>query len=133
MIVIDASAAIEALAARDPSPELLRRLDGDDDLRAPHLLDIEFASGLRRLVAASELSAERASDALLDLHALRVVRYPHLTLVDRIWELRSWLTAYDAAYVALAEVLRIPLVTCDARLARSTGHRAVIELFAPGA
>lgn len=129
MIVVDASAALEALAARDPSPELIHRLD--DDLRAPHLIDIEFASGLRRLVAVRELSAERAADALLDLHALRVVRYPHLTLVDRIWELRSRLTAYDAAYVALAEILQAPLVTCDARLARATGHDAVIELFAP--
>lgn len=131
MIVLDASAAIEALVARDPNVELLRRLDGDDDLRAPHLIDIEISSGLRRLVAARELSADRAADALLDLHDLRIVRYPHLPLVDRIWELRDRLTAYDAAYVALAEILGVPLVTCDARLARSRGHDAVIELLAP--
>ncbi len=73
----------------------------------------------------------RADQALQDLRALSIVRYPHDVLLPRIWELRSSLTAYDAAYVALAEVLDAALLTCDGKLARSHGHDARIELFGP--
>ena len=129
MIVIDASVVVDALATPTPNPALAQRLDRDDDFRAPHLIDVEFASAMRRLVSEGQLTADRAADALSDLHALRIVRYPHLSLVDRMWELRNNLTAYDAAYVALAEILEVPFVTCDARLASSPGHQAKIELF----
>ena len=74
------------------------------------------------------VSEERASQAFEGFVDLRLVRYPHVQLLQRIWELRHALSPYDAAYVALAEALEAPLLTADARLARSTGHRARIEL-----
>lgn len=77
------------------------------------------------------LSDESATVARSDLASMPVVLYPHRPLMERIWELRHTLSAYDASYVALAELLPAPLVTCDARLARSSGHSAEIELFAP--
>lgn len=131
MIVVDASALVDALAAEAPDPDLRARLAEDADLHAPHLVDIEVASALRRLVAVGELSDARAADARVDFADLTIVRYPHLPLLDRVWELRECLTAYDAAYVALAEILDAPLVTCDARLAAAPGHRARVESFAP--
>lgn len=132
MIVVDASAVLEAIAARDPVPELIERLAGDDDLHAPHLLDIEVLHALRRLTLMRELSEERASDARVDFAELALVRYPHRGLSDRIWELRHNLTAYDAAYVALAELLDVPLVTCDERLSGAPDHSATIEVFRTG-
>lgn len=86
---------------------------------------------LRRFVATKTLAAPRAAEALNDLADLGIVRYPHDMLLPRIWELRRNLTAYDGAYVALAEALTAPLLTLDARLGRSSGHRARIELVAP--
>ena len=76
-----------------------------------------------------ELSDERAADARTDFGDLAIVRYPHIALSERIWELRHNLTAYDAAYVALAEALDVPLVTCDRHLNQAPGHTADVELF----
>ena len=129
MIVVDASALVHALAAETPDPVLVDRLLMEDDLRAPHLVDIEVVHALRRLAAIGEISAERAADARLDYTALRLVRYPHLPLLDRIWALRDNLTAYDATYVSLAEILDVPLVTCDQRLLGAPGHQARVEVF----
>ncbi len=98
-------------------------------LHAPHLLGIEVAQVLRRLEAAGELSSARAAQALGDLQALDVDRYDHELLLPRIWNLRKNLTAYDAAYVALAELLDAPLLTFDRRLAGAPGNRAVVELL----
>ncbi|HEU0304844.1 MAG TPA: type II toxin-antitoxin system VapC family toxin [Gaiellaceae bacterium] len=131
MIVVDASALVDALASELPDPRLAERLTSDGDLHAPHLVDIEVANALRRLAAVGELSNARAADASADFAALTIVRYPHLPLLDRIWELRETLTAYDASYVALAELLEAPVVTCDARLERASGHDARIETFSP--
>lgn len=129
MIVVDASALVDALAAEQPYPELRERLSAGR-LHAPHLVDVEVANALRRLAAVGELSVARAADARADFAELIIVRYPHLPLLERIWELRGSLTAYDAAYVALAEMLDAPLVTCDARIAAAPGHRARVETFA---
>ncbi len=132
MQVVDTSAVLEAIVARDPAPALIERLADDGDLHAPHLIDIEVLHALRRLNALGELSEERALDARADFAELTIVRYPHLGLSDRIWELRHNLTAYDAAYVALAETLEVRLVTCDRRLSGAPGHAAHIELFGQG-
>ncbi len=75
------------------------------------------------------MSDDRASDVRSDFSSLALVRYPHMALADRIWELRHNLTAYDAAYVALAEALGVPLITCDRRMSESPGHTAEVELF----
>ena len=129
MLVADTSAVIAALTGRPPAVGLTQRLGGDDDLSAPHLLDVEFLHALRRLVLGGQLGEDRAADARSDFAALAVTRYEHTVVADRVWELRHGLTAYDAIFVALAELLEAPLVTCDARLARAPGHHATVELF----
>lgn len=130
MIVVDASAVVD-LVVRDPTnPALRARLRTDEDLHAPHLIDVEVTQALRRLVASGRLSDDRASDARADAAELPILHHPHRALVERAWELRHNLTVYDGVYVALAELLPAPLVTCDAHLAHSSGHGAEIELFA---
>lgn len=129
MIVVDASAVIDVLVPERADPTLTERLRGDGNLHAPHLVDVEVTHALRRLVASGELSSDRASDARVDAAELRIQRYPHRPLLERAWELRNYLSVYDAVYVALAELLEAPLVTCDARLAPASGHTAAIELF----
>jgi predicted nucleic acid-binding protein len=131
VIVVDTAAVVETLVARPSDPGLVERLAEEDELHAPHLIDVEFLQVMRSLVIAAQLSADRAGDARTDYEDLRLVRYPHEPLADRIWELRDNLTGYGAAFVALAEALSATLVTTDARLARSSGHDAQIELFAP--
>jgi predicted nucleic acid-binding protein len=129
VIVVDTSAAIAALAATPTMHELVTRLEGDGDLHAPHIIDVEVIHALRRLVAAGELTEDRAADVRSDFADLAIVRYAHHPLADRMWELRHGLSAHDAAFVALAEALDVPLLTCDGRLARAGGHHARIELF----
>jgi predicted nucleic acid-binding protein len=131
VLVVDTSAVLQALVAREPASGLLGRLASDGDLHAPHLIDVEILHALRRLTARGELSEERAADARADFGGLALVRYPHFQLSDRIWELRHNLTAYPAAFVALAESLEVPLVTCDARLVTAPHLAAQVELFGP--
>ena len=110
------------------APAVERRLfDERESLHAPHLVDLEVAQALRRYAASGQISGDRGREALNDLAALRLVRWPHDALIPRIWTLRENLTAYDAAYVALAEALDAPLLTRDRRLAASSGHRAKVE------
>lgn len=132
MIVVDTSAVLSLLMGRPDVPDLVEQVLGDGDLHAPHLLDVEFQHALRRLVLAGAIGEDRASDARTDFADLTIVRYPHVSLADRMWELRHNATAYDAAFLALAEALRVPLVTCDARLARAPGHTAPVQVFAGG-
>ena len=131
MIVVDASAVVELLALDRLRAELAGRFLADGDLHAPHLLDVEVTHALRRLTALGALSSDRASDARVDARELLIIRYPHLPLLERAWELRGNVSIYDGVYVALAEMLQAPLVTCDAHLAQAPGPRARIELFAP--
>lgn len=96
----------------------------------PHVFEIEVLSALRRYALGNRLSQNRSDELLEDLKSMRVTRYPHTALLQRVWELRQNFTAYDAAYVALAETLDAPLVTMDARLARAPGIRAAVEVYA---
>jgi len=130
VIVIDASALIEVLLNTPASAKVTERLFGSaDTLHAPHLLDLEVAQVLRRYTLSGEMSVERSEQALEDLADLPLNRYPHDIFLRRIWSLRRNLTAYDAAYVALAEALDAPLITRDAALARVSGHRARVEVL----
>jgi predicted nucleic acid-binding protein len=131
LIVVDASAVVKFLAPRQPDCAFDRRLGHAESLHAPHLVDVEVANGLRRSVAAGLIGSERALDALLDLEAMPITLYPHGELLRRAWELRENLTVYDAVYVTLAELLGVPLITCDRRLAQAPGVHATIELFEP--
>jgi predicted nucleic acid-binding protein len=129
VIVVDASALLEALL-RMPAAEAVRaRLFAfRQTLHAPHLLDIEVAQVVRRLVLTGEIDQDRGRTALADLADFPVRRYPHTLLLPRVWELRNNLTAYDAAYVALAESLDVPLLTRDRRLAAAGGRHVHVEL-----
>lgn len=129
MVVIDASAVVDLLLELPVNQRLLHRLEDASELHAPHLIDLEVLSVLRRLVRSATLGPDAASMARRSLAELPIERYPHVLLRDRIWELRDNLTIYDAAYVALAEELELPLVTSDGRLARSVGHHAVVESY----
>jgi predicted nucleic acid-binding protein len=130
VVVVDASALLEVLLATPVSEPIFRRLfEAGESLHAPHLIDVEVAQVLRRYSARKEITKSRAETALQDLVDLPLTRYPHDLLLPRIWELRQNLTAYDAAYVALAEVLPAPLVTRDRGIAGSPAHRARVELL----
>lgn len=98
-----------------------REAVGDRKISAPALVDLEMLSSLRRQVARGILSQPRAADAISDLKLLDLERMPHEPLLERVWQLRQNLTTYDASYVALAEHLSQPLLTCDERLAGSSG------------
>ena len=130
MIVLDASAAIEWLLLTPAGLRIEKRIySGKETLHAPQLMDVEVAQVLRRLERNKVISRTRAAEALDDLLALRITRYPHFPLLKRMWQHRHCLSACDASYVALAEELNIPLITLDKRLANSRGHAARIEVF----
>lgn len=130
MIVLDASAAIDWLLQTAVGQQIEDRLySRGESLHAPHLLDLEVAQVLRRLVRDGAVSAPRADQAVQDLIDLRVTRYPHFVFLPHIWRLRDNLSAYDAAYVALTEKLGATLITRDARLASASARRVSLELF----
>jgi predicted nucleic acid-binding protein len=128
MIVVDASAVTELLLQTDLGARVEQRL-GADDLHAPHLLDVEILSALRRLVLTSELRPERAAEAIEDLNLIRLTRHGHTDFAERAWALRRNVTAYDAMYIALAESLEAPLVTCDRPLGSRARRLARIEVI----
>jgi len=129
VIVLDASAAIDWLLQTAAGQQVENRIYlRGDSLHAPHLLDLEVAQVLRRLVREGKVSVQRADQAIQDLLNLRVTRYPHIVFLPHIWRLRHNLSAYDAAYVALAERLGATLVTRDARLA-SAALGVSVEVF----
>ncbi|HET9243279.1 MAG TPA: type II toxin-antitoxin system VapC family toxin [Gaiella sp.] len=131
VVVLDASAAVEALLENDSGQVVRQRLAGHE-VHAPYLIELEVTEALRRAVRAGRLSSDRGLDALDDFADLAIVPYPLGALHGRVWELGANLTSYDAVYVALAEALEAPLVTCDARLARAPGIEAAVEVFASG-
>jgi len=130
MIVVDASALLEFLLQTSLGARVEARLfGGKDELHAPHLLDVEIAQGLRRLVRTGEVASRRAEEAIVDLTDLDLHRHAHLDLLGRAWKLRDNMSAYDAMYIALAEAIGAPIVTCDSPLAKAPGHRARIEVI----
>jgi predicted nucleic acid-binding protein len=131
VIVVDASAVIEVLLHSPLGQRIEARLfDHPVALHAPELLDVEVAQVLRRFNARGDITSARGATSLRLLDALPIRRHPHAPLLPRLWALRANLTAYDAAYVALAEALGAALVTCDGRLAGAPGMRAPIEVIA---
>jgi predicted nucleic acid-binding protein len=131
VIVIDASALLEVLL-RGPRADAVPRhlFGGGIGLAAPHLIDLEVAQVLRRIAARGALSAQRASQVFDDLAAMPITRYDPLPLLPRVWALREILTAYDAAYLSLAEAIGAPLVTCDAALRATPGRSADVIVVA---
>jgi predicted nucleic acid-binding protein len=130
MIVLDASAMLDWMLQTPAGQRIERRIYArNDTLHSVHLLDVEFAQVLRRLVRERTLTSRRAEEAIEDLMALRVTRYAHVLLLSRIWRLRINMSAYDAAYVALAEELKAPLITRDQKIAAAAGHAAAVEVF----
>lgn len=127
MIVVDASAAISALLNEGPARQALAA----EQLHAPHLVDSEVASGLRRRVLARQLDADDGWAALDTWRQLGMLRYPVHALLDRVWALRDNLSAYDASFVALAESLDCTLVTADGRLAEAPGIGCPVSVMPP--
>ena len=130
MIVLDASALVEQLLDTSKGLQLQDRCLGKaDTIHSPHLVDLEVTQVLRRYCQHGQLSTIRAYQAIEDLLVFPLTRYAHEFFLPRIWELRENLSSYDAAYVALAELLDAPLVTCDTRLGSAPGHSAIVEVF----
>lgn len=130
MIVLDASAAIDWMLQTPAGQRVEKRIfSQNESLHSPHLVDLEVAQVLRRLVREQAVSVYRADEAIRDLLDLRITRYPHSVLLPRIWQLRGNFSAYDAAYVVLAETLGATLLTRDTRLASASGHHATVELI----
>ena len=136
MIVLDASAAVDALLNFQPNARRVRERikqedsgDQRENLHVPHLFGVEVLHALRRLTLSGRLSESRGRRATNAMLNMRLTRYPHELFAGRIWELKENISAYDAAYVALAEALDTPLVTTDRRLAQATAHNAKIEFY----
>ena len=129
MIVVDASVVVEVLLRSEAGAALEDLLfESDEALHAPHMLDVEVAHALRRCALHGDIDERRGRTSLGNLAAMSIERHGHQPLLERMWQLRHNLTAYDAAYLALAERLDAPLLTRDAALASVTGHRARVVL-----
>jgi predicted nucleic acid-binding protein len=124
VIVVDSSALVQALLTRRSSRERLHA----ETLHAPFLLDSEVLSTLRGHHRAGKVSLATAETVIDELGRMDLSRHSAVPLARRVWELRDNLTAYDACYVALAERLGCPLVTCDARVARAPGPQCPVEV-----
>jgi predicted nucleic acid-binding protein len=130
VIVVDASVMVELLLDTELGRRADARVMGAEARHAPHLLDVEVTQALRRFVLAGQLPVARAQQAIADLMTFPITRHGHAPLIDRMFELRANVTAYDAAYVALAEALGATFVTCDSALAKVPRSGARVELVA---
>jgi predicted nucleic acid-binding protein len=137
VIVVDASAAVDLLLRRSAANQIADLMrENEDDVHAPELIYVEAVSALRRRVVAGDSSSRRAAEAIDDLLSLPLEIHPHRPLVRRAWGLRDNLSAYDAAYVALAQSLGdggVPLLTTDASLARAAHERGRVAAILAGA
>jgi predicted nucleic acid-binding protein len=130
LIVVDASALLEFLLQTSIGVRVEARIFRDEDeIHAPHLVDVEVVQGLRRLVRMGEVASGRADEAIADLTDLDLQRHPHVDLLERAWKLRDNMSAYDAMYVSLAEAIDATIVTCDSPLAKAPGRRTRIEVI----
>ena len=129
MLVVDASVLAPALADDGLDGDAARARLRGHAVVAPELIDLETTSVIRRQLQAGQLDDRRAELALADLVDLPLRRAPHRPLLGRCWELRHNLTVYDAAYVALAELLGVTLLTADARLAGAPELRCPVNLL----
>ena len=128
MIVLDASALVELVLDTPAGRNIAARIaDPSVGLHVPHLADVEVTQALRRYTREGEIDASAAAVALDDFRSLDLQRHAHEPLLDRVWKLRDNLSAYDAVYVALAEVLDTIVLTCDGRLARAPGLARRVE------
>jgi predicted nucleic acid-binding protein len=129
LIVLDASALVELVLGTPRGRAVASRIgDPEVSLNVPHLADVEVAQVLRRYVREGGLEEAAGRAGLEILSLLDLERHAHEPLLERVWALRSNLTAYDAVYVALAEALGGRLLTCDSRLARAPGLRGRVDL-----
>jgi predicted nucleic acid-binding protein len=129
VIVLDASALVELILDTQTGQLVAGRIaDPAEGLHVPHLADVEVVQALRRFVREGDIDADAAAVALDDFRALDLQRHAHEPLLERVWELRKNMTAYDAVYVALAEGLDTILITCDRRLAHAPGMSRRVAL-----
>lgn len=129
MLVVDASCLAEVVVDGTDAEAVRGRLADDDEHAAPHVVDVEVLSVIRRFRRLGRLDATAAAQAVADLRAWPGHRFGHRLLLDRAWQLRDSVRAWDAMYVALAEILEAPLLTFDARLASATGPTCPIEVI----
>jgi predicted nucleic acid-binding protein len=130
VIVVDSSVILEVLLRTKSAQTIEKKIfSRGQTLHAPHLIDLEIAQVIRRYASAGEITSERGTQAIEDFTDLRITRYPHDILLPRIWDLRTNMTAYDAAYVVLAEILDSPLLTRDSKLSRSSVTTAKVQLI----
>jgi predicted nucleic acid-binding protein len=128
VIVLDASAALKMVLSHEGSEALVARVVGED-IHAPALIEVEVVSGLRRLQRQRRIAEDRALIGLEWFLDLGIEKHHGPELTRRIFALRNSLSSYDAAYIAVAELIEAPLLTADGRLSRAHGHRARVELF----
>jgi predicted nucleic acid-binding protein len=129
LIVVDASVVVTALLVGSEEGDAAREALRSDAAHAPHLLDVEVTSAVRRWVLASRLTVEEARSSIRDLGDLAITRHGHEPVLDRVLELRDAVSAYDGTYLALAELLGATMVTGDRRLSRASGVRCPVSVI----